>query len=370
VDTSYLTDDAATSAKVDPSVDLEFVRSNDNVVAGDIDAAADGAYNLGSSANKFDTAYANNFPGTASLTTKSGHLSGVKGLKLSPDGDIISAGFNVKENTKAWMRQYSSKGVPEHVSGKFGCSAGFASPHIPLLSPSNASVDPEGGTDLFSASLTPDGTRVGGEFDLPVDANVRGITWDGTYLWVVHYSSNNIYQLKTDGTQVDVCPTLTGTPQGVTWDGTYLWYADSGVAYIYQLKTDGTKVKAFGRPGTPMGLTWDGAYLLNADDYADFIYRLTTDGTNVGAFDAPTIYTNGLGWDGTYLWHSEQQAGYIYQLKTDGTQVSSFPSPDSNPEGLAWDGVYLWHVGDGGDFVYQLGSGSSMDIAYQVTTVS
>jgi len=369
VDTSYLTDNAATSAKVGPSVDLEFVRSNDNTVAGDISAAADGAYNLGSSANKFDTAYANNFPGTASVSTKSGNLSGVKGVKLSPDGDIISAGFNIKENVKAWMRQYSSAGAFEHVSRKYCGATGFASSHVPLLSPSNASVDPEGGTDLFSASFVSDGTQIGGF--LGPDGNPAGLTWDGTYLWNSDNDADYIYQLKTDGTQVGGFASPDVIPTGLTWDGTYLWHCANSVTYIYQLKTDGTQVGGFASPGpSPFGITWDGTYLLLGDDTAGYIYQLKTDGTQVGGFAGPGPSPMGVGWDGTYLWHSDYDADYIYQLKADGTQVGGFASPTGLPTGLTWDGIYLWHAEYSANYIYQFGSASSMDIAYQVTTVS
>jgi len=60
VDTSYLTDNAATPAKVAPSVDLEFVRSNDNVVAGGITPKVDGAYNLANSTYQFNAVYSRN----------------------------------------------------------------------------------------------------------------------------------------------------------------------------------------------------------------------------------------------------------------------------------------------------------------------
>jgi len=203
VDTSYLTDNAATTAKVDPSVDLEFVRSNDNVVAGDIDAAADGAYNLGSSANKFDTAYAHNFPGTASISTKSGNLSGVKGVELRADANLIGAVFKGppnRGNQGVWARQYSSKAAFEAIESHHGLPRAFGSSNAPVVSPGNATVNPEGGTNLFSVSLIPDGTQTGG-FATP-GAGARGLTWDGTYLWNSDTVIPYVYQLATDGTQV------------------------------------------------------------------------------------------------------------------------------------------------------------------------
>jgi len=372
VDTSYLTDNAATTAKVDPSVDLEFVRSNDNVIAGDIDAKVDGAYNLGSSANKFDTAYANNFPGTASISTESGNLTSVKGVKFRADGNLIGAVFkdppNKANQGPFWVRQYSSKAAFEAIkSGYVALPQAFGSSNAPVVSPGNPTVNPEGGTNLFSVSFVPDGTQVD-KFGTP-GATPYGLTWDGTYLWNSDSDADYIYQLKTDGTQAGGFASPEGAPYGLTWDGTYLWNQDNSADYIYQLKTDGTQVGGFASPASDVrGLAWDGTYLWAPDFTATYIYQLKTDGTQVGGFASPGPGPIGLTWDGTYLWNTDYTADYIYQLKTDGTQAGGFASFTTSPAGLAWDGIYLWDLDD--DIIYRVGSASSMDIAYQVTSVS
>jgi len=373
VDTSYLTDNAATSAKVGPSVDLEFVRSNDNVVAGDISAAADGAYNLGSSANKFDTAYANNFPGTAAITAKSGELTTIKGASFRADADVISAVFKGppnRGNLGVWARQYSSKAAFEPIESHYTLPQAFGSSNAPVLSPNNATLNPEGKTNLFSVSFVPDGTQVGGGFT-SLSPSPYGVTWDGEYLWYAGYDANYIYQVTTDGTEVGGFSSQCPGPTGLTWDGTYLWEFDILPDWVYQVTTDGTKVSGFATPTVNFrGLTWDGTYLWGSSTPANYIYKFKADGTQVGGFTSPSVYPSGLGWDGTYLWLSDYNIDYIYQLTPDGTQAGGFNSPNGSPMGLGWDGIYLWHGDSSASFIYQLGSASSMDIVYQVTTLS
>jgi len=202
VDTSYLTDDAATPAKVAPSVDLEFVRSNDNVVAGDIDAAADGAYNLGSSSVKFDTAYASNFPGAGISEVGSGSDLTVKGItyQLTESGFL---GTSAVTDRKVWFKLYTTPAAFELASDAiYGDKETASGPTVPKSAPGTADPNPQPGA-LWSVSMIPDGTPVGG-FASPAPS-----------------------------------------PDDMMWDGTYLWNADSGASYIYQLNKDGTQAGGF-----------------------------------------------------------------------------------------------------------------------------
>jgi len=300
VDTAYLFDNAVTSAKVGPSVDLEFVRSNDNTIAGDINAKVDGAYNLGSSTNQFDTIYANNFPGAggggATLSTKTGNLSGVKGVKLRADGDMIGAVFKEPPNKgnqgSFWIRQYSSKAAFEAINSDYTTlPQSFGSSNTPVVSLGNATINPEGKTNLFSVSLVPEGTWIGG-FAPPESYD---LTWDGTYLWTVSQNPAYLYKFKTDGTCVKTVALSTTYPNGLTWDGTYLWYSDEVALYVYQLKTDGTQTgNGFVPPGnSPFGLAWDGKYLWHVDSGADDLICLKTDGTQIKSYSTPGPYPAG-----------------------------------------------------------------------------
>ena len=112
-------------------------------------------------------------------------------------------------------------------------------------------------------------------------------------------------------------------PRGLTWDGTNLWLADSNTDLIYELTTTGTVLSSFATPSIePTGLTWDGTNLWLSDTSTDLNYQLTTTGTVLSSFATPHPDATGLTWDGVNLWQVED-SGTHYELTTAGTRGRS-----------------------------------------------
>jgi len=387
VDTSYLTDNAATAAKVDPSVDLEFVRSNDNTVAGSITPKVDGAYNLGSSANKFNTAYATSFPAPSTLIYKSKSgiadaiynattnevpadfldkvwssglatdivynenfnlpsaeardkvaestygvakdITGVKGFSYQLNEKRDFAFRTETPNHAYWHRMYNTPAAFETVYQGYTTSMQKKGTTPSKSAPDTADPNPQPGA-LWSVSALPGGTSWVTNWAAPAGGvpGTGDLTWDGTYLWHTNFARDYIYQLETDGTQVGGFASLGGNPRGISWDGAYLWVGSDSSDFVYHVKKDGTQVGGW------------------ANDIVAGTFG------NIGA----------VAWDGTYLWRvNHYAAGYIYKHKgTDGTVVDSFPAPtgatgsSDRSQGLTWDGTYLWFGDQNSDTLYQL----------------
>jgi len=387
VDTSYLTDNAATSAKVGPSVDLEFVRSNDNTVAGDISTAADGAYNLGSSTAKFDTAYATSFPGMADLIYKTtpevadivyntptaavpaGLLGGMgwsipfstdvldhSNLGSAKAKDIVYHGnFNLPSAEARDKVAESTYGVAKDMTGVKGFTyqinekRDFAfrtetPDHAYWHRMYNTPAAFETVYQNYTTSMQKKGTTPSKSAPGTADPNPQpGAVWS--------------VSMPPDGTQVGHFVSPAPAPFCLAWDGTYIWNVDNNANFVYKLKTDGTTTGGgFTPPGTDTnGVGWDGAYLWCCDSSANYIYQLKTDGTETGGgFVSPGPAPVGIVWNGTYLWHSDNTADFIYKLRTDGTQTGGgFAPPQGALNGLGWDGTYLWNGSWGGGHIYQ-----------------
>jgi len=398
VDTSYLTDNAATTAKVDPSVDLEFVRSNDSTVAGGITPKVDGAYNLGSPGAKFNMAYATDFPGMADLIYKT--TSEIADVAYNTPTDAVPAGL-----LGGWSAPFSadiayqSELMPVKFADIFDHANLGADKAKDIVYHANFNLPSAEARDKVAESvygIAKDAiTTKGFSFQVTEkkDFAFRTETPDHAY-WHRMYNTpaafETVYQDYTtsmqkkgttpsksapdtadpnpqpgacwsvsmlpDGTQVGGFAGPATSPHGVAWDGTYLWHADDTADYIYQLKRDGTQTGAgFAPPGPdPSGLAWDGEYLWNSDITANYVYHLKTDGTQVGGFPSFGDWPHGLSWDGAYLWIGDDNTNYVYQVKPDGTQVGGFDHPGVYPRGAIWDGTYVWVPGRDAAYIYQV----------------
>ena len=183
-------------------------------------------------------------------------------------------------------------------------------------------------------------SRVGvQDWDLHSDNHgPRGITWDGTYFYVVDwidlkvhvyvydrdgnhqsdrsfdldFSNSNPVDIASDGTYVYVVNrAYTGPndrvyayrggsfrttrsfflynryPRGIASDGTYLYVADSVDRKVYVYDADGNhqsdrRFDLHADNGSPEGITSDGTYLYVVDGSDDKVYVYDADGNHVG----------------------------------------------------------------------------------------
>jgi len=203
-------------------------------------------------------------------------------------------------------------------------------------------------------------------FSAPGLGDLRGLTFDGQYLWMAEDDGKTIHKINPlTGAEVATIPTPgSAFTQGLAWDGTSLWHAEyNGI--VYELDpANGAILSSFAAPTVyPCGLTWDGTHLWTASYREDMIFQMTTAGGLVNSFPAPAGDGWGVAFDGNSLWHGQFNAGLIYELDpTDGTVRSSFPTPAySHCLGLTFDGKYLWTTNNNYDQIHQLDAGLSTD---------
>jgi len=387
VDTSYLTDNAATTAKVDPSVDLEFVRSNDNVVAGDIDAAADGAYNLGSPANKFNTAYATSFPAPSTLIYKT--KSGVADTIYGAATDGVPAGFfdgwssplSADIIYQPELQPVKAASIFDHTNLGVSKTADIA--YQPELMPvkaasifdhtnlsvaraasifDHANLGVARAADIaYQSELQPvkfadvfDHANLGsdkatdivyhGNFNLP-SAEARDKVVKSTY-----GMAGDLVGVKGISKQVTEKKDFafrTETPDHAYWHRMY--NTPAAFETVYQDYTTSMQKK-----GTTPDKSAPGTADPNPQPGAEWSVSMLPDGTQVGGFASPGPNPWGVAWDGTYLYSGDFNAGYVYKLKTDGTQVGGFATPGPECRGLTWDGAYFWYADGSADYIYQM----------------
>ena len=175
-----------------------------------------------------------------------------------------------------------------------------------------------------------------------------GLTWDGTFLWNIDYSSDRICKIDpATGAELHSFSSPGSQPTGLAWDGTYLWCSDNNSDKIYRINTTGTVLDSFDVTSTPRGLEFFNGHLWYVDSVLRQIYKLNPNsGAVVDSIEAPSGANRGLAFDGKYLWCADRVNDEIYKIDIDRKKVIMIlKSPAEYSYGLAWDGECVWIAG-------------------------
>lgn len=194
--------------------------------------------------------------------------------------------------------------------------------------------------------VNPDGTTTGTIINFSnQDINPRGITWDGTHIWMCGNSNRALFKYDiTTGYAGTSISTGMDVVDNVTWDGTYFWVSgvSAGVNAINQYDAVGTQISSTPILGRYSSSAWDGTYLWISIVYDTYGYMsqfdvATKDFTGV-KFYTPRSENEAilLAWkeDKFAVMTREIATGtayiqeYVYSV---GTSVASFDSDTSYP---------------------------------------
>ncbi|MBN1504243.1 MAG: transglutaminase [Candidatus Eisenbacteria bacterium] len=195
----------------------------------------------------------------------------------------------------------------------------------------------------------------------------RGLTWDGTHLWVCDWWEAKAHKLDPkDGSAVASVDLPCPRPDDIAYaDGT-IFVCDATQPLLYRMDlSTGIVLTSYSGPGSsPSALAWDGTNLWLSDRGTKTIYKLNPeDGTALDYFPSPGGQVEGLAWDGRYLWASDRMKNELYMLDpTDGTVLMIVLSPGPYPTGLAFDGRFLWNVDFQTDTLYKLAYDDGEDV--------
>ncbi len=173
--------------------------------------------------------------------------------------------------------------------------------------------------------LDPADGSVLSQFSLPFTGYVLGLTFDGSNLWIVKWSPDQIvYKITTSGSFVFSFLAPSTDPRGMAWDGQYLWLGDAPSQVLYQVDTLGAVMNTVSMSGTidwSMGMVWvpehtAGHLWVNEDVYDD-INQLDVSGANailIQDFSHPATLPEGICHDGEHLWVADYHVPRLWQI--------------------------------------------------------
>jgi len=194
-------------------------------------------------------------------------------------------------------------------------------------------------------------------------ANLYGLAWDGSHLWVCDTITSKLHRINPDSGQIVTSFSING--YGVAWDGAYLWVNVTGERKIKKVDPGtGAILTSINTSAVRSiyDITWDGAALWAVDAAQKKIVKIDPNtGNELLIFDTPAFNgisdPRGIAWDGTRLWLSEVYGDKIYKINpANGNVLATYSSNnDSTTSGLAWDGTNLWATGFSGNTIIKLG---------------
>ena len=266
--------------------------------------------------------------------------------------------------------QYPTTNETNELSGSFSNIVGNQTINFNQINQYTVSAPKDTRIEL-NISYTSDYSNfayTGDHFDLLGEmTGASGITWDGTFFWVLDDVTDEVFKYTADGTYTGVHFDVGSEdidPQGITWDGEFFWMVGGYGEEVYQYTSAGVytgfhfDVYIAGQFIAASGITWNGTHLWVLDHYCDWAWCYTTDGVYTGKkFWTQMLGSpDGITWDGTYFYVTEDPFDRITQYTATGAYTGvlwDVSTEDTYPQGITWDGTSLWMAGDAGEEVYQ-----------------
>lgn len=170
----------------------------------------------------------------------------------------------------------------------------------------------------------------------------NGITFDGTNIWVVNYTQNNVRKVQPTTCNVLGTFTVGSGPFGVVFDGANIWVTNFLGNSVTELNgTTGATIGTFSVGHGPRGLMFDGANIWVANYNSNTVTKLkASTGALLGTFSVGSgPYT--LTFDGTNIWVANRNSNNVMQVSETGSILQTV-STGSQPQYILYVTGFIW----------------------------
>jgi len=192
------------------------------------------------------------------------------------------------------------------------------------------------------------------------NTNPRGITTDGTNIWIADETAAEVYKYNMDGDVITWWDTNAQgcNPVAITTDGNYIWVVD-GDRTVYRYNMDGSGGgTTWNGPIAPKGILTDGNYIWITEWNNARAYKYSMIGGDQSSyFETESNLAMGGTSDGTNIWIIDGSGDEVYKYTMAGVYTGvhwdTAVAGATNPHGIATDGDYFWVLDNVGDIVYK-----------------
>jgi len=224
---------------------------------------------------------------------------------------------------------------------------------------------------LLLAAMVPGGwaTLADGQTTIPIkvmrtvarwNSYANGLAWDNDLIWISYGFSNQIEQYDPyTGVRTRTLTAPNSSPRGLTHDGTYLWMASwisppSPSIFIID-PSSGKTLSSLVAPfsgGKSHGMAWDGGLLWVGEEGGSIYHVDPGKWAIIGTIKLPAnsgYNPRDLAWETgvNAVWAGYQSSGDVIKYHPNtGSALEKFSSPYTwSTQGLTWDGWFLWVTG-------------------------
>jgi len=184
-----------------------------------------------------------------------------------------------------------------------------------------------------------------------------GIAFDGTNLWVVDHSDNNVNKVLVSTGDVIGTYSVGKSPGYAAFDGANIWVTNYASNTVTKLAAStGAAVGTYAVGINPLGIAFDGANIWVANNSSNSVTKLrASDGACVGACTFPI--GNGpelVAFDGTNIWVTNSVDNAVAKVLASTSTVLGKYGVGNSPYGVAFDGANIWVTNTGDATVTKL----------------
>ena len=234
-----------------------------------------------------------------------------------------------------------------------------------------------------------EGSFTNDTFDTSASGNidVRGITNNGTFIWIVDNGDVSVYKYLLNGTALgedfDYSTSGSGSPYGITQNETFFWITDDSDNEVYKFFMNGTYTgESFDTDADglsePRGITQNDTFFWIVDNGNTEVKIYYMNGTYTGnffdIFGAGIDSAQGIDTDNEFIWITDNADNEVYKFYMNGTYTgNSFDtsvSGNDNPFGITTNNEFFWIVDDDDELVYTYFRGISVSISGFIDSIN
>jgi YVTN family beta-propeller protein len=194
---------------------------------------------------------------------------------------------------------------------------------------------------------------------IPVGLNSRGVSSDGTHVWVANAYEDTVSEIDaSNGTVIRTIP-VGVFPYGVSSDGAHVWVANTEEDTVSEIDaSNGTVIRTIPVGYLPYGVSSDGTQVWVTNWGENTVSEIDAASGTVIRTIAVGETAYGVSSDGTDVWVANTHEDLVTEIEASSGEVIRTIPVGSGPYTVSSDGTHVWVANTGENTVSEIEASS------------